>query len=187
MEKSKMIKIMYSASKTNAFNPTPWHWAKGFQGGGFRYSVSLAAGVGYEPKFVDGVVPSADGFRCPTVATDNQPTRLVETSDGKLCLVSCSQEQDEKLMLITLRGGFDGIYSVVEGHNAEILMRRADKAHGVPTGHLLVRLTDPKGFLFAETGRRSGTGIVEVFTWEGYTPMLSGDFPAWRKKRLKNR
>lgn len=180
-----MVRLMYSSEKTNSFRPVPWHWSTdkfpAFRGSGARYSVFQAVGNGYVPKF-DGKVPSSDGYVCSTDALDNQPSKIVKTQKGTLLVVSCSQEQDEKLMLITLRGGFRGGYSRIEGVNAEILMRRGGNIHCCPTEHMVVRLTNPIGYVFAETGRRCATGLVEIFSWEqGYVTLPTEEFEVWRQ------
>lgn len=185
-----MIKIMYSSEKTNSFRPTPWHWSSdpfpAFRGAGARYSVFQPVANGYKPKF-DSKEPTTDGYGCPTHALDNQPSKIIKTQKGTLLVVPCSQEQDEKLMLLALRGGFRGSYSRVEGVNAEILMQRGGNIHCCPTEHLVVRLTDPKGYVFAETGRRCGTGLVEIFSWEeGYRTMPTEEFEVWRETVLAN-
>ncbi len=179
-----MLKLMYSSEKTNSFRPTPWHWSNdpfpAFRGSGARYSVFQPVANGYQPKF-GSTGPSKDGYTCPAVATDEQPNKLVKTPKGTLLLVSCPQEQDERLVLITLRGGFRGYYSRIESVNAEVLLKRGGNLHCCPTEHLVVRLTNPKGYVFAETGRRCGTGLVEIFSWEGYRTMPTEEFEVWRE------
>ncbi|MFA6096103.1 MAG: hypothetical protein WC788_00570 [Candidatus Paceibacterota bacterium] len=179
-----MIKILYSSEKTNSFRPMPWNWSvepfPAFRGAGARYSAFQPVASGYVPKF-KGKEPSADGYSCPNVSVDDQPSKLIETQKGTLLIVPCSEKQDEKLMLITLRGGFRGNYSRVEAIGAEILSKKDGNIHCCPTGHLVVRLTDPKGYVFAETGRRCGTGLVEIFSWDGYKTMPTEEFEVWRE------
>lgn len=181
-----MLKFMYSSEKTNSFRPTPWHWSTdpfpAYRGAGARYSVFQPVAFGYTPKFV-GEEPTTDGYRCPTVSIeDHQFSKLVKTQKGTLLLVTCQQDQDEKLMLLTLRGGFRGGYSRIEVVGGEILSRRGGNIHCCPTEHLVVRLTDPQGYVFAETGRRCSTGLVEVFSWEdGYRTLPTEEFEVWRE------
>lgn len=179
-----MIKIFYSSEKTNSFRPEPWHWSEepfpAFRGAGARYAAFQPVANGYKPEF-DGKKPSADGYACPSVSVDDQPSKLIKTKKGTLLIVPCSKEQDEKLMLVTLRGGFRGNYSRVEAVNAEILSEKSGNMHCCPTGHLVVRLTNPKGYVFAETGRRCGTGLVELFSWGGYRVMPTEEFEVWRE------
>ena len=177
-----MIKLMYSNEKTNSFRPTPWHWSlepfPAFRGAGARYSVFQPVGNGYAPQF-NGDAPTDDGYRCPNVSIDNQSSKLLKTQKGALLVVSCQKDQDEKLLLLALRGGFRGSYSRIEGVQADILMRRGGNIHCCPTEHMVVRLTRPSGYVFAETGRRCGTGLVEIFSWDGYKTMPTEEFEIW--------
>lgn len=178
-----MIKLMYSCEKTNSFRPTPWHWSTepfpAFRGDGARYSAFQPVAQGYQPEFM-GQEPMTNSFSCPRESVDGQPNKLIKTQKGTILLVPCSQEQDEMLMLLTLRGGFRGHYSRIEAVNAEILFQKGGNIHCCPTNHLVVRLTDPKGYVFAETGRRCGKGLVEIFSWEGYRTMPTEEFEVWR-------
>ena len=183
-----MLKLMYSSEKTNSFRPTPWHWSTenfpAYRGAGARYRVFQPVSNTYEPKF-DKVAPTNDGYRCPTVAIDNQPSKIVKTQKGTQLLVSCPQEQDEKLMLLTLRGGFRGGYKRIEVVGGEILSQQGGNMHCCPTEHLVVRITDPKGYVFAETGRRCSSGLVEIFSWEsGYQTMPTEEFETWREMHV---
>ena len=108
-------------------------------------------------------------------------SKLIKTQKGTLLVVPCLKDQDEKLILVTLRGGFRGNYSRVEAVGVEILSNKSGNMHCCPTGHLIVRLTDPKGYVFAETGRRCGTGLVEVFSWDGYKTMPIEEFKVWQE------
>ena len=74
-----------------------------------------------------------------------------------------------------------GYYSRVETAGAEILFDKSGNIHCCPTAHLVVRLTAPQGYVFAETGRRCGTGLVEIFSWEGYRTMPADEFESWRE------
>jgi hypothetical protein len=184
-----MLKLMYSSEKTNSFRPTPWHWSTdkfpAYRGAGARYSVFQPVANGYEPKF-EGNAPSSEGYTCPTYAVDNQPSKIIKTQKGTTLLVPCSKEQDEKLMLITLRGGFRGGYSRVEVVGGEILSKQEGNVHCCPTAHLVVRMTDPKGYVFAETGRRCSTGLVEVFAWDGgYAQFSTEEFEVWQEMWAK--
>ena len=58
--------------------------------------------------------------------------------------------------------------------------------HCCPTAHLVVRITDPKGYVFAETGRRCSTGLVEIFAWDGrYNTMPTEEFEVWQEMWAK--
>ena len=179
-----MLKLMYSSEKTNSFRPVPWYWSidpfPAYRGAGARYHAFQPVGKEYAPKFGERL-PSQDGYSCPSVGVDDQPSKLIKTPRGTLLIVSCPTGEDEKLMLITLRGGFRGYYSRVETAGAEILFDKSGNIHCCPTAHLVVRLTAPQGYVFAETGRRCGTGLVEIFSWEGYRTMPADEFESWRE------
>ena len=182
-----MIKFLYSSEKTNSFRPTPWHWSTdkfpAFRGAGARYSVFQPVAHGYAPVF-EGKTPTSDGYGCPTEAIDNQPSKLIKTAKGTDLVVSCSENEDEKLMLLSLRGGFRGGYSRIEVVGGEIISQRGGNMHCCPTEHIVVRLTDPNGFVFAETGRRCSTGLVEIFSWDGYKTMPTEEFEVWQEMVL---
>ena len=82
-------------------------------------------------------------------------------------------------MLITLQSGFRGGFSRVEAVGAEILSQNSSGGHCVVTGHLVVRLTHPNGFIYSETGRRCSNGTVEVFSWHDYKTMPTAEFEEW--------
>lgn len=178
------VKLLYSSEKTNSFRPVPWHWSldpfPAFRGAGARYRAFQPAGKGYEPSFVDGI-PGSNGYDAPRDSFDPTATRIVKTAEkGTLLLVPCSDAQDEPIMLLTLRGGFRGHYSRIEVVGADVLFHRNGNMHCCPTGHMVVRLTHPNGYVFAETGRRCGTGEIEIFSWAGYQTMPTEDFEVWR-------
>jgi hypothetical protein len=181
-----MLKIMYSSEKTNSFRPVPWHWSTdpfpAYRGAGARYQAFQPVGKEYEPKFGDRA-PIRDGYQCPSVSADDQPSKLIKTPKGTSLLVACPEADDEKIMLITLRGGFRGHYSRCEAVGGDIMFNRGGNLHCCPTAHLVARLTATTGYVFAETGRRSGTGLVEIFSWAGYTTMPTEEFERWREMR----
>lgn len=177
------IKFGYSSEKTNSFRPTPWHWNtnpfSAFRGEGARHRGFLAVAREYAPNFLNA--PSADGYNCSTMGFDPTTTKLIRTKEkNTLLLVTCSPEQDEQIMLITLRGGFRGSYSRIEVKGGEILASTSSNMHCCPTAHLIVRLTHPNGYVFAETGRRCSTGLVEIFSWAGYQTMPTEEFETWQ-------
>jgi len=155
------IKFHYSSEKTNSYRPAPWQWSTekfpAYRGNGWRHRGFLAVAKDYVPTFGS----ERSGF-------DSTPTKLIKTqAKGTLLLVPCSPEQDEQIMLITLRGGFRGGYSRIEAVGCEVLFQQTSGGHCVVTGHMIVRLTHPNGYVFAETGRRCSVGLVEDFSWDG--------------------
>lgn len=178
------VKFLYSSEKTNSFRPTPWHWSTekfpAYRGNGWRHRGFLAVGKDYLPQFVD-TAPSADGYGCARVSFEPSASKIIKTqAKGTLLLVPCLPEQDEQILLITLRGGFRGGYSRIEAIGCEVLSQETSGGHCVVTGHMVVRLTHPNGYVFAETGRRCSTGLVEVFSWDGYKTLPTEEFEVWR-------
>lgn len=177
-----MIKFIYSSEKTNSFRPTPWNWSTdpfpAFRGSGARYSVFQFIGNGYIPRLEEKDMNNGHG--CPRVLCDEQFTKLFKTQKGTNLIIPCSEQEDQKILLLTLRGGFRGYYSRIEPVGAEILMKRGGNIHCCPTEHLVVRLANEHGYVFAETGRRCGTGLVEIFSWNGYHTMPTEEFEVWK-------
>jgi len=177
------IKFLYSSEKTNSWRPEPWHWSTekfpAYRGNGWRHRSFLAVVKDYAPQFASDPSPAYTSY-VSQVGFDPTASKLVKTqAKGTLLLVPCSPEQDEQVMLITLRGGFRGGYSRIEGKGVEILAQDTSGGHCVVTGHMIVRLTHPNGFVYAETGRRSSYGLVEIFSWDGYKTMPTEEFEAW--------
>lgn len=123
----------------------------------------------------------SDGYICPTLWEDKQLCKVVVTANGGLLLVPCPQEEDERIGLITMRGGFRGSLSIVESKDTDTLVDKSGNMHCCPTRHLLVRFLSDEGFIASETGRRCGTGQVEIYSWkDGYKTMRSEEFSAFK-------
>ncbi len=169
-----MLKTLYSKQKTNSFYPDPWALTPtpfpAFRGVGARYKTILAVANGYQPNWKDNE-PNSDGFNCPRECFDINTTKIIKTAKGTTLLVPCSEKEDEKILLITMRGGFRGYYSKIEAVGAEIIRQDGGNMHCCPTEHLIVRLTKDDGYVVAETGNRGGYGTTEVFSWKGYQCM----------------
>lgn len=170
------IMLFYSTEKTNSFRPTPWGWSKepfpAFRGEGARHRGFLAARHEYQPDFLLPRTPTFHGF-------DPNSTKLTKSEKGTLLVSPCAAYQDEQIMLLTLRGGFRGGYSRIIPVGAEVLFTAGSDMHCVPVRHLVVRLTHPNGFVYAETGRRCSTGLVEIFSWNGIVEMSTEEFNVW--------
>lgn len=170
------LKNFYSREKTNSFRPTPWAWTEkpfpAFRGEGARHRGFLAARWEYRPDFQLPPTKTFLGF-------DPNPSKLTKSAKGAFLVTPCALHEDEQIMLVTLRGGFRGAYSRIIGVGAEILCCEESNMHCCPTAHLVIRLTHPNGFVYAETGRRSGTGLVEIFSWSGIVEMPTEEFEVW--------
>ncbi len=185
-----MICFIYSQEMTNAFRPTPWHLSNdpfpALRGNSHTYSAFHAVSQSYAPRWHNDVMPTEDGCACPRIALDGSFTKIITTAKGASLLVPCDENEDEMLIFASLRGGFRGNYSRIEAVGAEMLFQRQGEKHCVPTAHIIARLNRPAGYLFAETGRRCGTGIVEVFQWNYYKTMPTEEFEAWREHQPAN-
>jgi hypothetical protein len=159
------IKLLVAKQKTAIYDPIPWRLTdypfSAYRGDGDGYHVSLHVGHLYRPEFAG----TSMGDLSQTF--DVSSSRLMTTLQKKtLQIVPCDSNKDEKIMLITLRGGLDGTYSRIKAVGAEIVAQTVSYGGRCPTAHLIVRLRDSNGYVFAETGRRSGVGIVDFFSWD---------------------
>lgn len=159
-----MIKLFYASEKTNSFYPEPWNWSTdpfpAFRGAGQRYRAFLAVANGFTPWF------SSDKLSDNQAMSDDL-CKIITTKKGTRLLVPCSAREDERIMLITARGGFRGGFGAIEAVGGEILWKDSMAMHCTPVAHIIARITDPNGYVFTETGRRCSTGQIDVFSWKG--------------------
>jgi hypothetical protein len=151
-----MLKLVYGREKTNSFRPTPWsineeNFIK-FYGEGAGYKIMQAI----HPNLILNFENEKDknlishGYSCPNVVNINTYCKMITTAKGTNLIVPCEQEQDEQLLLITMRGGFRGYFS------------RIDTVGDVT--------------IFSETGRRCGHGDIEIYSSNGYKRMTTEEF-----------
>ena len=186
-----MMKIMKAAEKTNSYRPSPWQYTldpfAAWRGAGARHRGFLAVARDYAPRLEVPLPWQGHGYwkthtageGLPDVFADVSPTKVIKTAKGGLLLVPAAAGDDEKIGLVTLSGGFRGDYSRVKGIGADILDHRFSNVHCCPTAHLIVRFTQPAGYLLTETGRRCSTGDVELFSWAGIRRMPTEEYESW--------
>lgn len=159
-----MIKTLYGSEKTNSYYPEPWNWSvnpfPAFRGAGQRYNAFLAVANGFTPWF------SSFNLADNKAMCDDY-CKIITTKRGTRLLVPCKGSEDERILLITARGGFRGGFGVIEGVGAEILWENHMTMHCAPVAHIIARVTDPEGYVRTETGRRSCSGYTEVYSWKG--------------------
>lgn len=159
-----MIKIYYATEKTNSYRPEPWNWSvdpfPAFRGAGQRYNAFLAVANGFTPWF------SSFNLADNKAMCDDY-CKIITTKKGTRLLVPCKGSEDERILLITARGGFRGGFGIIEGVGAEILWENHMSMHCAPVAHIVARVTDPEGYVRTETGRRSCSGYTEVYSWKG--------------------
>jgi len=183
-----MLKFFYPTQKTNSHRPTPWHWSlepfPALRGSGARYSAFLAVARDFEVN-----LPEKDPelfkntYQCPSLWEDEQPCKLARTEKGDDLLVSCSKEEDEKIGLITTRGGFRGGLSVISAQKAVILSNKGANMHCCPTKHLLVRFESEDGYIVSQPSRKSASSQIEIYSWRlGYESFDPGEFELFEEQ-----
>lgn len=159
-----MIKLYYATEKTNSYRPEPWNWSvnpfPAFRGAGQRYNAFLAVANGFTPWF------SSFNLADNTAMSDDY-CKVIMTKKGTRLLVPCKGSEDERILLITARGGFRGGFGKIEAVGAEILWQNGMSMHCCPVEHIIARITEPDGYIRTETGRRSCSGYTEVYSWKG--------------------
>ena len=178
-----MIKLIYGSEKTNSFRPTPWYidtenFIK-FSGSGAGYKIMQAIHPSLNLLFENDKDKHllGDGYSCPNLVNINSFCKMITTERGTNLIVPCEKEKDELLLLITMRGGFRGYFSRIDTvGDVSIFNNKSSNKHCCPVAHYSIRLNKPNSFIFSETGRRSGTGIVEIYSMEGYKNMTSEEF-----------
>lgn len=164
-----MIRKLRGSEKTNSFRPGSWCLTEepfpAFRAGGQDYTAFFAVSRDFQAWFHDGVDP--------------RPSRIIKTKKGGWLLVPCDHQHDEKILLVTAVGNLRGHFSRVEVHGGEILYHRGSTKHCVPVEHLVVRITEPNGYLLTEGGRRCGYGECEVYSWDyGYRYFQTQEYEA---------
>ena len=171
-----MVKIFYASEKTNNYRPEPWNWSidpfPAFRGAGQRYTAFLAVANGFTPWFSS--FDLADNK-----AMSDDCCKVIMTKKGTRLLVPCGKSDDERIMLITARGGFRGGFGKIEAVGAEILWQNGMSMHCCPVEHIIARVTEPDGYIRTETGRRCCSGYTEVYSWKGgYFGMNTEEYDA---------
>ncbi len=182
-----MIQLMYSNEKTNSFRPTPWHFSQtpfpAYRGAGARYNAFQSVSKDYTPKLNTEDKLLSDWYQCPRMAVDEQCSKIIHTTaKNTRLIIPCEESEDEKIMLLTLRGWFRWGYSRIVAQDSEILSQVGGNIHCCPTEHIVARVQSDLGYIFAETGRRGSTWLVEIFSWkDGYSTMPTQEFEVWQE------
>lgn len=159
-----MVKVFYGSEKTNSYRPQPWDWSidpfPAFRGHGQRYNAFLAVANGFKPWFSS--FDLADNH-----AMSDDYCKIIKTKKGANLLVPCDKKEDERILLITARGGFRGSFGKIEAVGAEILWKNGMSMHCAPVEHIVARITEPDGYVRTETGERCSHGYTEIYSWRG--------------------
>jgi len=186
-----MIKVYYASEKTNSYRPTPWHLSSepfvAYRGNSHTYSPFQAVSSSYKPEWSEGIEPTSESYTSPGLkAFDKSFSRIITTAKGTKLIVPCSKEEDQKILLVTMRGGFRGGFSRIEIVSGEMISKKSGNKHCCPTAHNVCVL-GYGGYLFSETGRRCSSGQVEVYSWENYFEMTSEEFEFFQENRDNER
>ena len=159
---------------------TPWHFCQEHKSRAIRGDGAKEAPYfrtkNYVPEFEGGIRPNGDSAGCATYAYDMSYSKIV---DG--VLNPCNREQDEKIMLITMRGRWmEYIRNIDLVHVSEI-MRFEGRLLGYPAVHMVVRLDDPMGYVSAELTRNENTVGVLTFDWKGSKRHTPEEFSNWMR------
>jgi len=194
-----MIKLLYSTEKTNSFRPTPWKITlspfKAYRGDSHTYSAFLAVGSAYEFNPVEtsgeGFLFDRSDYSFQNTILDTQFSKIIETKAKKtLLVVPCSENENERIVLLTLRGDFRGSYNhspfdeTKNKHGyylygCEILYSMSGSKHCCPTAHMVLRFTLPNGF-FAIHNRGRRLDVYEKVSWEkGIELIETEEFKFW--------
>lgn len=176
MKGETMIKLYFGSEKTNSYYPEPWNWSvnpfPAFRGAGQRYNAFLAVASGFTPWFSSFDLTD-------NTATSDDYCKVITTKKGTRLLVPCSESEDERILLITARGGFRGGFGKIEAVGAEILWQNGMSMHCCPVEHIIARITEPDGYIRTETGRRCSSGYTEIYSWKGgYFGMNTEEYDA---------
>lgn len=174
---------MYAIEKTNSFRPIPWfveteNFVK-FSGRGAGYKIMQAIHPNLILSFENETdkILLGDGYSCPNVVNINNFCKMITTAKGTNLIVPCEKEEDELLLLITMRGGFRGYFSRIKTvGDVTIFNNKNSNKHCCPVAHYSIRLNTPNSFIFSETGIQSGTGIIEIYSSDGYKRMTTEEF-----------
>jgi len=177
-----MLKFYYSSEKTNSFRPTPWHLSDepfiAFRGNSHTYRSFLAIAKDLKININDLPRDLKEEYSSFRYGETNILCKIIKTkAKGTNLLVPASKKDDEKIGLLTLRGGFRGGYFRIEIVDGEIIDIRSGNKHCCPTAHLIVRFNNKNSYVYAETGRRCSTSLIEIFHCnDGYSTMPIEEF-----------
>lgn len=98
----------------------------------------------------------------------SKPSKIIKTRKGTLLLVNCSDDEDEKIMLLTVRGGFRSGFELIYSGVEVVLAGQYSEKHCCPVQNLVVKFKDNDSKLIMRTGYRSFMNYdkITVITWE---------------------
>lgn len=149
-----MIKIAITPEMTNSYVPEGWKLTdepyKAYRAKNQEYSVTLNIAKDFD---------------------ETKPSKIIKTKKGIILLVNCPEKEDEKIMLLTLRGCSQaGFYFLC--NNIEVILADeytpsfSDK--NCPVQDLVVRFNDDKSKLILRTGDKTYWHFNKsiIITWD---------------------
>lgn len=201
-----MINIITNEYRTNSYLCEPWRLTetpfKAYRASSHTYTAFLAVANDYnfapkERKYnpdTDKMENCGEPifnkykntYNFPKNIMDSAPSKLITTKKGTRLLVPCSQEEDEKIALVTLQGAFRGSYQIgpfygwwenwrkehkpeeagiFVADGVEVVDIKEGNKHCVATVHAILRFTSEAGSLpIVGHGRREGD-FVDLVKW----------------------
>ena len=129
-----MIEIINGLEFTNSYSPKEWELREeSFRNGGKKF----LAYWGEQQDCRRCCLPVVNGY------DQDKPSKVITTKKGGLLLVNCSKEQDEKILLVWIMGGFRGVankYGLVKDMDIVWVGDGRDK-HCAPNYPIIFRVT----------------------------------------------
>ena len=100
---------------------------------------------------------------------ESKPSKIIKTKKGTTLLVNCPEKEDEKIMLLTLRGGFRAGFDMICLGEIEVIMAdRYCNMHCCPVQDLVIRFKDENSKLIMRTGNRTYFNYNKnvIVTWD---------------------
>lgn len=148
-----MIILSRGLEFTNSYRPKEWE----LKVDGFRKSNRQWLAYWGEQQDNKVMFPVATGF------DPDKPSKCITTMKGTKMLVNCQQNQDEKILMAWIRGGFRGLAPIVVAiHDAEIIwVGEGNAKHCAPNYPIVFRIAGPEPVIYAEiNGRRMEGGQI---------------------------
>lgn len=146
-----MIKIEMTKELTNSYRPEGWSLTdepyRAYRSKNQISSTTLNLGNNF------------DEFK---------PSKIIKTKKGTILLINCSESEDEKIMLLTLRGGFRSGFELIYSGVEVILAGKYSDKHCCPVQDLVIKFRNNDSKLIMKTGRRSYMTYdkITVITWD---------------------
>lgn len=146
-----MIRIKMTDEMTNSYIPEGWHLStepyQAYRAENQVSSVTLNLGNNFD---------------------SSKPSKIIKTKKGTILLINCSESEDEKIMLLTLRGGFRSGFELIYSGVEVILAGKYSDKQCCPVQCLVVKFENNDSKLIMKTGYRSYMTYdkITVITWD---------------------